>query len=636
MISSMIYPDGKSHAFAYDGVHGRLRQIDQGLSGAEAPFVTGLDYNLSGQVTEMRYGNGTRQDWSFDNRKRIERIRVTGPQGTIEDLHYILSPSGNIMAINDNEYSYDGFNRISGAKTKLPETKDLGKLVAGHYGTYQVSDPSGVSNFLGDADLNHDGRINGVDQILSTYTHQDELYDIEAFAYDQNGNRTKLTQGGDEYSYVFGLRNQLASIHLKKKGQTSKALFASYEYDANGNTTKRTIYGGSKPLVTVFIYDIMNRLISTVDNGKVTKYAYDNANNRLYKQGPDGLTLYLRHGQIAVAMDIEVYAASSEDGKSMLGRVNRYVLSGDLLAGRSTMVYNLDGTTMQRLSYYHLDHLNSTKSVSDLRGQMEVQYLYRAFGEQLRRLGTGNATYTYGGKELDSLTNLYYFNARYYDATTGRFINVDPIQDGANWYVYCSNNPLGFKDPTGLIQVEIDPVTDEKNKLAASAEKASTGSPISTGKLTSAFGVYDYYKKDGTYVQKQHNGVDFAAPDGTPIKAIKDGTISGVKANIDGHGNSVEIDHGNGLKTVSSHMNAKPQWEVGDPVAKGATIGQVGNTSATGASTGPHLHFETILNGKPVDPISILGGVTKGVTPQIEKGYVKHDSSGKYQNWLLK
>ncbi|MBN1409994.1 MAG: RHS repeat-associated core domain-containing protein, partial [Spirochaetales bacterium] len=45
---------------------------------------------------------------------------------------------------------------------------------------------------------------------------------------------------------------------------------------------------------------------------------------------------------------------------------------------------------------------------------------------------------------------LYYFNARLYDATTGRFISLDPVQDGTNWYVYCSNNPLSFKDPTGL------------------------------------------------------------------------------------------------------------------------------------------------------------------------------------------
>jgi len=77
-------------------------------------------------------------------------------------------------------------------------------------------------------------------------------------------------------------------------------------------------------------------------------------------------------------------------------------------------------------------------------------YEYRAFGEELKKLGSGDAKYTYGGKELDDETNLYYFNARYYDATIGRFINVDPIQDGLNWYVYCNNNPMNRADPTGL------------------------------------------------------------------------------------------------------------------------------------------------------------------------------------------
>mgnify|MGYP000137354630 CR=1 FL=1 len=85
-----------------------------------------------------------------------------------------------------------------------------------------------------------------------------------------------------------------------------------------------------------------------------------------------------------------------------------------------------------------------------------VNDVYQAVGEQLRRPGadggeTGDeAKYSYGGKELDDATNLYYFNAKYYDATIGRFINVDPVQDGSNWYVYCGNNPLCFVDPTGL------------------------------------------------------------------------------------------------------------------------------------------------------------------------------------------
>jgi RHS repeat-associated protein len=94
--------------------------------------------------------------------------------------------------------------------------------------------------------------------------------------------------------------------------------------------------------------------------------------------------------------------------------------------------------------------------VTDAGGVVVVMYEYRAFGEQLKRLDAAGgevgdeAKYSYGGKELDGGTNLYYFNARYYDATIGRFINVDPVQDGSNWYVYVNNNPLCFMDPTGL------------------------------------------------------------------------------------------------------------------------------------------------------------------------------------------
>ena len=58
------------------------------------------------------------------------------------------------------------------------------------------------------------------------------------------------------------------------------------------------------------------------------------------------------------------------------------------------------------------------------------------------------------GKDLDAATGLYYFNARWYDAGTGRFISEDPMRDGANWYVYVGNNPLGFVDPSGLVSID--------------------------------------------------------------------------------------------------------------------------------------------------------------------------------------
>jgi len=65
----------------------------------------------------------------------------------------------------------------------------------------------------------------------------------------------------------------------------------------------------------------------------------------------------------------------------------------------------------------------------------------------------GSSDVSYTGKERDA-TGLYYFNARYYDASLGRFITEDPARNGMNWFVYCGNNPLRFVDPTGLIVME--------------------------------------------------------------------------------------------------------------------------------------------------------------------------------------
>ena len=140
----------------------------------------------------------------------------------------------------------------------------------------------------------------------------------------------------------------------------------------------------------------------------------------------------------------------NDDQAEEQGSVTLYAMSGDFIASEAAIVVAADGNREITRRWYHLDHLNSTKVITDAAGQANVQYSYRAFGEQLGKLGTGEARHTYGGKELDSESQLYYFNARYYDPAIGRFISVDPAQDGINWYVYCNNNPLSFTDPTGL------------------------------------------------------------------------------------------------------------------------------------------------------------------------------------------
>lgn len=99
-------------------------------------------------------------------------------------------------------------------------------------------------------------------------------------------------------------------------------------------------------------------------------------------------------------------------------------------------------------------------------------------------------------------------------------------------------------------------------------------------------------------IPKMHNGLDFTAPQGTPIYATGDGTVTTAGVG-NGTGNHVIINHGYGYETVYMHM-VRIKARAGQRVKRGEVIGWVGNT---GASTGPHCHYEVHINGNPVDPV---------------------------------
>jgi murein DD-endopeptidase MepM/ murein hydrolase activator NlpD len=98
-----------------------------------------------------------------------------------------------------------------------------------------------------------------------------------------------------------------------------------------------------------------------------------------------------------------------------------------------------------------------------------------------------------------------------------------------------------------------------------------------------------------------HTGLDFRAGSGDPVRATANGKIvsSGWAG---GYGRMVEIDHGNGLSTRYGHLS-EINVKVGESVKIGQIIGEVGST---GRSTGPHLHYETRIDGEPVDPQKFL------------------------------
>lgn len=96
-----------------------------------------------------------------------------------------------------------------------------------------------------------------------------------------------------------------------------------------------------------------------------------------------------------------------------------------------------------------------------------------------------------------------------------------------------------------------------------------------------------------------HTGVDIAAPHGTEVLAAGDGVVTEA-GRRGGYGNLVRIDHGNGRETLYGHLR-RVGIQAGARVERGQPIGEVGST---GLATGPHLHFEILEGGRPVDPLS--------------------------------
>lgn len=143
---------------------------------------------------------------------------------------------------------------------------------------------------------------------------------------------------------------------------------------------------------------------------------------------------------------------------------------------------------------------------------------------------------------------------------------------------------------------EVDELVKNKEQLLSHTPAIQPVSNKDLSRIASGFG----YRIDPVYKTiKFHEGLDFAAPQGTPIYATADGNVTVAGNTGNGYGNHVVINHGYGYETLFGHM-VRVKVRVGEQVKRGQVIGWVGST---GKSTGPHCHYEVHKNGEKVDPI---------------------------------
>ena len=143
---------------------------------------------------------------------------------------------------------------------------------------------------------------------------------------------------------------------------------------------------------------------------------------------------------------------------------------------------------------------------------------------------------------------------------------------------------------------EVLKLINNKEELLSATPAIQPVSNKDLNRIASGFG----YRIDPVYKTiKLHAGLDFAAPQGTPIYATANGKIKLAGFSDGGYGNHVVINHGYGYETVYGHM-VRIKARTGQSIKRGEIIGYVGST---GKSTGPHCHYEVHKNGQKLDPV---------------------------------
>ena len=140
------------------------------------------------------------------------------------------------------------------------------------------------------------------------------------------------------------------------------------------------------------------------------------------------------------------------------------------------------------MRYVHQDHLGSTAVVTDSAGNVVFERTYDPWGNVRTSTGTADTDRLFTGQRFDAATGLYYYNARYYDPTLGRFISPDTIVPGVgnpqawNRYAYVVNNPLRYTDPSGhLAQCVVGAAVDGTYNLITRSEYTSAEIAVSAG-----------------------------------------------------------------------------------------------------------------------------------------------------------
>ncbi len=399
-------------AFSYDN-RGRLA-TETDVWG----HVMGYGYDPAGNRTSLTLDSNTHTNYYYDEANNL--IRLTDEEDGRFDFYY---DSGNRLAsmVRPNgvstNYEYDGMDRLKRLKHKYGFFPDPPTILYDDQFSYNSANQ--IYQITGSA----------ASALAKTFTYDaiNRLKTVsngETYNYDAVGNRTASHLST---SYTTGAFNRLT-------GTTSAT--ANYTYNPNGSRTVKS--GGGLP--SSYGWDRENRLTSVTRLGLTAVNRYDALGRRvattfsptLVEEDPNPIR-YTYEG-------LDVMYEDSDDWEGAVKYQNGLGIDN-----------KLKQETGGSASYFLQNHLGSTVKLTNSSGSVTESNSYDSFG---RPTNTSFSTrYQFTGREYNSFSGLQYSRARFYDPQIGRFISEDPIGfagGDVNLYAYVRNNPLKFRDPTGL------------------------------------------------------------------------------------------------------------------------------------------------------------------------------------------
>lgn len=438
-----------SLAFNYDNRE-RLLSVNNAGTPGFSNVVLNYSYDKVGNVLSVvdTINNvaGGNNSYSYDALNRLTKLTQSGNNVSDKRVDFAYNLLGQYTSINryanltgtqlvnGTTYTYDSLNRL----TNLNHSNGTNNVAFYNYVYDAASRITKITDIDGTTDYTYDKRAQ-----LTGANHSNANNPDESYSYDANGNRITSSIHGN--GYVTGKGNRLLS-----DGKYN------YEYDNEGNLTKQTEIATGK--VQELTWDYRNRLVAMVDKdatGKETQrveFTYDAFNRRIAKAvdtnpqdtTPPVVRQFIYDGQNVLLEFVDSDGAGA----------NQPVLDTRYLHGAGVdqvMAQESAGNVEWHLT----DHLGTIRDLVNNSGAVVNHFVYDSFGQVISESNPAIDTrYLFTGREFDSETGLYYYRARYYDQTTGRFLSEDPIGfngGDSNLYRYVLNNPRNLTDPLGLL-----------------------------------------------------------------------------------------------------------------------------------------------------------------------------------------